>query len=400
MRKIVYKLTATFILFTSVLNADIVTGLVSNYKFDGDVNDSSSYGAHLIEPVKAAYEQGVLGQAYVFNGIDNDLSVSTSLSVTDQMTVSFWIKGSSAAPDMSSFSGQVYDISLDTESTIADFALYDSGQTDVTFSYIDQSNSGWHHVAAVVNSIENSVSIYFDGVLRYQVTGMSSIIDLFNNIAWGEKSLSFHAASIDDVRIYGKELTPSDITTLYSLRDLHLDSGWHFISMPTPNTVCESTIQYMLTSICDQDNTLENIFGSTDIDYMFKYTDEWLYWQKDTNKSTYTNINRFQVLSNTEGVAVKVNTPTTIAFPVVDNNSSEFADLYRKGWHLVGVNESKTVEEINTLVSNQTKTLHYMWVYRAGTWYLYAPQNDADITNTIPRATEVSQTESFWILVD
>ena len=185
-----------------------------------------------------------------------------------------------------------------------------------------------------------------------------------------------------------------------TMDEITLDSGWTFISLPATNTICDTTIQSVLATICDQNSSLDSLFGSNShVKYMFKYTDQWVYWDKNDSINSNYQFDKFTTLSNKEGVAIKTDAATKIYVPKnIDNNTSEFVTLDRDGWFLTGVNGTKTVLEIKTLIESQGKALQYMWVYRTDGWHLYTPLSIA-VGGTYSTITSIDADEGFWIYV-
>ncbi|MEA3354760.1 MAG: sialidase family protein [Campylobacterota bacterium] len=221
MKKYLILLFVWFGLYLNILYAETEVlpssnGLVAHYEFEGNLNDSSGNGYHLTAPANALYETGVIGQAYVLNGMDNNLSLTAPLSTSDSATISFWIKGSnSQSVDLSSFQGQIFDLSLLDESE-SDFILYDDGVNDVIFSFSDSTSSGWHLISVTLDAISNNlVRVYFDGVLRYELSGHSVLFDLLNSIASGVRGMDFIGASVDELQVYNRILTTVDINLIY-----------------------------------------------------------------------------------------------------------------------------------------------------------------------------------------
>lgn len=190
-------------------------------------------------------------------------------------------------------------------------------------------------------------------------------------------------------------------STIDQLNVLSLNSGWNFISFPTSSVICDSSIQQTLSVVCNQEFDLNSMFDDDKIDYIFKYNNGWEYWDRLGSDKNGT-FSRFSAISSNEGFVVKANSSKDILMPTTKlNEIDNFISIYKKGWYLVGVNEDKTVHQINELILKQSKILIYLWVYRNNQWYLYAPLNDDTINWPDDKKVEtIGKYESFWILIN
>src|SRR6476659_5585337 len=73
------------------VNADLQTGLVAYYPFDGNANDFSGAGRHGTAFNGVAYVPGMKGLAASFNGINAFIKASSDGLPTGERTVSLWL---------------------------------------------------------------------------------------------------------------------------------------------------------------------------------------------------------------------------------------------------------------------------------------------------------------------
>jgi len=208
-------LVSTFLLTT--LYADITTGLVAYYEFENNTSDSSvgGYNLELNSTGTNAYEVGKLGVAYTFNGTDNYLSVS-GLPPSTVGTMAFWVKGTSPQVvfDTLIASTGTDVVSIYTNNNFSQISIGDGSAGYDTFP-TDINNSTWHHVVATFDGL-NSSQTYFDGNLisgthNNETPGFGENL----HIGWGGAGNHF-TGSMDDVRIYNRVLTSTDVTELYN----------------------------------------------------------------------------------------------------------------------------------------------------------------------------------------
>ncbi|MCP5532610.1 MAG: autotransporter-associated beta strand repeat-containing protein [Akkermansiaceae bacterium] len=208
---------------------DIVDGLVGWWRMeegDGPVAlDSSPSGAEGTLDLPA-WTAGRRGGGLLFDGNDRvECGTGASLSGTTPLTLAAWVKvdngyASSAIVvqqrDVAGFNGE-YQLSVRANGTVG-FFLYGDSSTQFDFSGATAVNDGqWHHVAATRDGAGNA-TIYVDGAVDGSVTG-TTVRSLSPSISVGigcdtrDSNKHFHG-SIDDVRIYGRLLSQTEVQSV------------------------------------------------------------------------------------------------------------------------------------------------------------------------------------------
>jgi len=208
----------------NVIGAD---NLVGWWKLDetsgGVARDYSIYSnTATISDITSMGNTGIFNGSYYFDGVNDYLSAgnSSSLDNKDKITVSLWMKGDPTASDWAGLikkqSGSVGWF-LEKRSNLT--TLHLRVDTDAGFNQAFQSNAApfdneWHHICFEFNS--GSYSWYIDGALDksgsynhgsgFASTGALKISDSTNDF----KGL------MDDVRVYNKILTSSEVQALYA----------------------------------------------------------------------------------------------------------------------------------------------------------------------------------------
>ncbi|MFA6136806.1 MAG: LamG domain-containing protein [Sulfurimonas sp.] len=220
MKKLLSIWILFFTMFTTVMYADITTGLEAHYEFEGNINDSSGNNRNLSvnSGGTSSYIAGKLGSAYSLNGSNNYLSSLTALTAQNAGTVAFWVNGTSPQ--------DLFDTIVATYGTTKNAGVYTNGdfsqlsigdgQAGYDTFPADLNNSNWHHIVMTFDGTTNSSKTYFDGTLQ-SGTHNSENPGLGENIyiGWGGIANAF-IGSVDDVRIYNRTLTATDITELYA----------------------------------------------------------------------------------------------------------------------------------------------------------------------------------------
>jgi len=254
-------------------NKTLEDGLVGHWTFDGpdmvtNVADRSGNGNHgsLQGQTSTSTVQGVLGQALEFDGVDDWVDLANHVSNVEGLssgTLSAWFK-TSASAHASSEDQVIFAINQNTDPTNNNMSL---AVGENTGSYADESlgfvvvdggsvtlriqvrrgttffkDGLWHHV--VVSTGGGNNTIYVDGVdqapyITFQAgdsstnefsnisnqDNMSIGVDRRNSSNFGE-----FTGPIDDVRIYNRALSASEVSRLYQLgatthQNVTLESG-------------------------------------------------------------------------------------------------------------------------------------------------------------------------------
>jgi hypothetical protein len=199
--------------------ADISSGLIAYYPFNGSAadgsgsgNDGSVLGASLIQD-----RFGKANSAYGFDGTDDYVRIadSQSLNLTGDLTISAWIRTTtlysiifSNMLETSPHSG--YSLRL-TSSGALDFSSGDKiliGQTSV--------NTGtWKHVAVTLSG--TTATSYINGALDISGTvGIPTSSSVDQTIGASYTPFYFWNGSLDDIRVYNRALSAPEVQQLFA----------------------------------------------------------------------------------------------------------------------------------------------------------------------------------------
>lgn len=221
-----------FCLVQFVANAQIPTlGLVGDYQFSGNANDNSGlanngtvYGASL-----TADRFGNANSAYNFSGTDYILIPnSSSLNPAAQMSISVWVNTLFSHSNGGIIgkwnqnvggSGGAEQYVVVANSSGVNFALKANGQTTISEGTATYNNGAWHHYCAVWDGIQ--VRLYRDNIL-VSSANQSGTISAYNQFleigryVGGLNSAVYFKGKIDDIRIYNRGLTATEVTSLFN----------------------------------------------------------------------------------------------------------------------------------------------------------------------------------------
>ncbi|MDF1874968.1 LamG domain-containing protein [Sulfurimonas sp. SAG-AH-194-I05] len=179
-----------------------------------------------------------------------------------------------------------------------------------------------------------------------------------------------------------------------------LNNGYTYVSIS--KTLCDATRQAdSFNTFCDQSNTIESVFGSTNIELVLKYGEQWIFWKNGLTAdeaASYT-IPNFGTINKLEGLLIRTNAAVNIDIPFNedDEDSNDFVNLAPEKWVLMSNKKEQTVAQISASITARGKTLKYLLLLRDAEWYIYAPTNDSDISATIKRLSTVNRYEVFWV---
>jgi len=237
---------ALVLLASSCLKASTLDiGLVANYKFNGDYSDSSQARNNLLPSVGAALVTDRFGNNNsAMKSSNQSYAQSTSnisVSGVSSRTVSIWAKSLDANRDFSyaywggwnsqraDGAGGNWAISYLPWKITQPWRAYPedkSGNIYVDGNYwvyltttdpLDISGS-WHNLVYTYDNNNMASSVYLNGVLQANnasSTNMEIMNTVDSPIHIGSPDASFDV-SIDDMRIYNRALSSSEVATLYA----------------------------------------------------------------------------------------------------------------------------------------------------------------------------------------
>ncbi len=235
-----YKLGGVKISKTNTGSNTLKTGLVGWWTFDvkdltaATTTDKSGVGSDGLRRSGVTVGTGKIGQAMKFDGVDDNVYISNTSSIsfvsTTSFTLSAWVKTNTDNPDESlirKYEGTPYytiTIGGDGGANKAYFGIRGAGGGEPLAKSTSIANdNNWHLITGVRDVAAGKIYLYFDGV-RQATTADSSIGDF--GTATGVL-LGCHGTSVcsafwlkglmDDARIYNRALSPAEVAQLYSM---------------------------------------------------------------------------------------------------------------------------------------------------------------------------------------
>ena len=239
--------TTTTVPTTTTTNPDpLRNGLVGEWLFDGNANDTSGNGNNgTVNGATLTTDRfGNSNKAYSFDGVDDYITTNSILWDFNSFTINFWIYISSYTDSyMSPLSKNDYN--YPPSNTINCYAsgfigMWDDGAYfDVRKGYSFEIKK-WVSITLMYDG--EVMKQFYDNVLVSQISYSEKRIlnDLPLNLGKGcgypgYLDITYHDGLVDDVRIYNRALSESEISELYQ------EGGWSGEGTTITTTTIEGT---------------------------------------------------------------------------------------------------------------------------------------------------------------
>jgi hypothetical protein len=208
-------------------SASLRYGLVAYYPFSGNPYDSSGAGHNGTISGGVALtgdRSGAPDSAYTFNRFDGVIvadSVNVNQIAGGINTLSFWMKWDGR--EKISDSGAIpfsFDTQYDLKIKPGNFGFSTGETNSIGFNPIGFVNKWVHVVAVFVNGVPNSTNckLYINGVKRTLSGSVTRNVTATKKVRfgnWAYDTDSPFGGSLDDIRLYNRELSNIEIQSLY-----------------------------------------------------------------------------------------------------------------------------------------------------------------------------------------
>jgi len=206
--------------------ADIDSGLVAYYQLNGNANDSSGNNLNGVG-TNISYTTEVQGSSATFSGNSYITVASNSnLQNLSQVTISMWVRLQDlnnkqrliAHWTSGDNDGQSFVISVNSSNDTLGFIVQTTNAVSSSISTPVVSSNVWYHVVAVYNG--NTALIYLNGNLSASEQISGTIDNRTGSLYIGQGGSSSFPnnlldGQLDEVRIYNRALSSSEIQDLY-----------------------------------------------------------------------------------------------------------------------------------------------------------------------------------------
>ncbi len=203
------------------------SGLAAYLPFDSNANDIVGSYSGTVNGATLASSGGKVGGAYQFSGSSAYIALPSYNIGTGPVTFLLWVKGSAIAANQEQGIISAYNSTGPWFFTL-ERSTWGSGALDMYAGYSLQtpaniaggtwgaSDTSWHMVTMTRNS--TSMDLYLDGALV-----ANSSLSNFVNFNVGNKPLyigypsgAYFNGSIDEVAVFNRSLTPSEVSQFYN----------------------------------------------------------------------------------------------------------------------------------------------------------------------------------------
>lgn len=206
-------------------------GLVGQWSFDGkDISGTTAYDRYGIYNgtiTNATKTIGKIGQALNFDGngdyVKLPMEFYSTVSGGDEITMSGWFKGSRIQSMIRLQPTGVVYITLGWGTTNPMAIISTDGGTGGIYIDGNVQDGKWHHVVLDwKRNTTNGFKIYVDGVVTNQRNSANNALPTLTSVNSGYigsyvGTSEFTNGIVDDVRIYNRALSVSEIKQLYNL---------------------------------------------------------------------------------------------------------------------------------------------------------------------------------------
>lgn len=221
--KIVTLVCSLLLFVFGTVHAQIPSdSLIGCWLFNGDAkdmsinhNDGTVQGASLV-----ADRFGIKDRAYSFDGSDFiSIPHAESLNSTDSLSFSVWVR-----PDVLSGTQMILGKSNYSNMTNYLIRIKSSGYLQWEYNGYSETDSVplqlgiWHHIVVTGTESGQIKKIYIDNKLIAVTTGVGGLLGAVSNaftFGYASYGSEYYRGAIDDVRMYNKVLTDSEIDALY-----------------------------------------------------------------------------------------------------------------------------------------------------------------------------------------
>lgn len=213
--------------------AALTDGLVTYYSFNGNASDISGNGNHgTVNGAMLTTDRfGNANSAFSFDGVNDYISASADILPTADRTVALWFNANSLSslPILLGYGGGACGTSFFMGVNVSGLNSYHSSShcnaNTLNSSYTSAPVNNWYHFAITTDT--SGTKMYVNGtqvgfnsnyITNTNVTGKDLSIGVATSplgfAPYTDGNVGYFNGSIDDVRIYNRALSATEITEL------------------------------------------------------------------------------------------------------------------------------------------------------------------------------------------
>ncbi|MDP0499536.1 MAG: Ig-like domain-containing protein [Verrucomicrobiota bacterium JB022] len=168
----------------------------------------------------AGHDAGIYLNGFGFQGGQSFLvssgEAAAQVEHAGALTVEFWFKRDGAGVDGLFRWGNVGLLSDYNGARI--YCTYPTVSGYTTFYVGSSLGTEWHHISVVLDQSESSVTLYLDGIQVYHRIDGSMLLEVAETLIFGAFDTRTLAGRIDELAIYSRALSGSEIQSIYAAR--------------------------------------------------------------------------------------------------------------------------------------------------------------------------------------
>jgi len=190
--------------------------LISFYTGNGDFNDSM--GLYNVSGISCSNtDWGIIEEGCSFSSSSSN--GASNLPQEQAKTLSLWVKPLDTSSSVAVFSGSTGSIGFTIYNTQLSIGDGDSYHNYIFTSGLEQDK--WQHVSYIIDTDNDLFQYYLNGVL-YHNESIISNSDLTDRYLTHGRSSSNFKSRRDEIRIYNRSLSATEIQSLYELGSAHI----------------------------------------------------------------------------------------------------------------------------------------------------------------------------------
>jgi len=228
MKSKVFIVCAAVLLYCGAAHASLSDGLVAYYPFNGNANDESGNGHNgVVRGATLTSDiSGNANSAYSFDGSSNYIDLGNWFNF-QSFTISIWVNPKSSQMEYADIVDNYHDsvrsfVLQQTYNTVNSYFFgpaYKATSYDFNVPLFTLNSNVWSHIVVTGNGTNKSQAIYINGSLVSSITGTSDIYydgtQFLRLGKWGRGEIRYWSGLMDDVRIYNRALSASEIQEIY-----------------------------------------------------------------------------------------------------------------------------------------------------------------------------------------
>ena len=196
------------------------TSCIATYRFENDEVDLS--GNYNGTGTAIQYAAGRYGQSASFNGSSSFINPNGDWGVNGDSShsVSFWVNFNSSADQhfygIGDTSTAFTHTSLIIDSSLGRVYHDNNGNADILATSLGLSTGQWYHFVLTYNSSDDGIELYINNVSKGTAT---RTLNVTGDAVIGRRpyyASNYLNADLDQFRVFNKEISAAEVTTLYN----------------------------------------------------------------------------------------------------------------------------------------------------------------------------------------